>query len=459
MQQSVYLTSLRIANFILVFLPICGTRVIAQTRRRASTDTITTLPKPDKKGLISYHFQTTVIDQRQLKFNAPYTGAYSLQTSEPQRMSVTSTMFVGVRLHKNIDVFLNPELSGGNGLSSTRGIAGFPNGETYRIGDPEPVLSVSRCFVRYTHELNNQMSPVESGQNVIAGNSASQRLVFTLGKFSITDIFDANTYSHDPRNQFMNWAIMSAGAWDYPANTRGYTWGLVGEYISPVWGIKVGITTVPEAANGPYMDMNMTKAHSATVEFDHSLSINKMHGVVRLIGFYTEAKMGNYADALNANRSAPDITLSRSYAHSKGGFVVNAEQDITDNIGVFGRYSWNDGRNETWAFTEIDQSINIGAQLKGTYWKRPNDKLGVSLLVNELSTDHKNYLAAGGYGFIIGDGALSYGAEKIVETYYNAHIFSSFWLAPDYQLVINPGYNTARGPVVHIIGVRGHLEF
>lgn len=459
MQNKIALKTNRAANALLVSLLLVHHALNAQTGGINRLDTALSYPAIANVDRFSYHFQTTIIDQHQLKFNALYTGPYSLQTSEPQRMSVTSTLFVGARLSKQTELYLNPELSGGNGLSSTRGIAGFPNGETYRIGDPEPVLSISRLFVRHTLPIKGSNIIVDGGQNIIKGLATTERIVFTLGKFSVTDIFDANSYSHDPRNQFMNWAIMSAGAWDYPANTRGYTWGLVAEWIKPKWSVKLGITTAPEAANGPYMDMNIAKAHSETIEFDQCYTINKKKGVVRLIGYFTQANMGNYADAINTKQVTPDITISRSYAHNKGGFVINAEQEITDDIGVFCRASWNDGKNETWAFTEIDNSLNIGAQIKANSWKRPNDKLGVAILVNGLSDDHRKYLEAGGYGFIIGDGALKYGAENVVEIYYSAKFFDSFWLSPDYQLVINPGYNTDRGPMVHIFGIRGHLEF
>jgi high affinity Mn2+ porin len=442
---------------------LLGLNVVVYAQNTSNETAITTQPKTVdsiyQNERFSYHFQTTMISQHQMDFSAPYTGANSLLTNEKQHLSVTSTLFLGARIWKGAEVFLNPELSGGSGLSSTKGMAGFPNGETYRVGDPDPVISISRIFLRQTFSLNNETTNVDGGQNLNRGRVSTKRLVFTLGKFSIADMFDANTYSHDPRKQFMNWAIMSAGAWDYPANTRGYTYGLVTELIKPNWSIKAAVTMVPEVANGPYMDMNADRAHSETLEFDRQYTLKGRQGVIRLIGFYTQGHMGNYSAATTDTQYHLDITQTRSYAHAKGGFVINWEQELSKNMGLFARLSWNDGKNETWAFTEIDQSLNIGAQLIGKIWRRPSDKLGISLLINGLSDDHKNYLAAGGYGFIIGDGHLNYGTENIIELYYSAKFWSSFWLSPDYQLVINPAYNKDRGPVVHIVGLRGHIEF
>ena len=427
--------------------------VAGEERAEAKFDTVA---KPVR---FSHHFQTTMIGQHQLDFSAPYTGKNSLLTSERLRMSITSTLFMGARLWKGGEIYFDPELSGGRGMSATTGIAGFPNGEVYRVGDPEPVITVARIFMRQTFNLSNDMQPVESAQNVNPGKQAGTRLVLTLGKFSITDMFDNNSYSHDPRNQFMNWALMSAGAWDYPANTRGYTYGFVAELIRPTWGIKAAVTMVPEEANGPYLDMNIGNAHSETLELDKQLMMGKRHGMVRVIGFFTQANMGNYKEATLDTIYHLDVTQTRSYAHSKGGFVVNFEQDITDYFGIFGRASYNDGKNETWAFTEIDQSLHMGIEGKGTAWKRSMDQFGAAYLINGISKDHQAYLAAGGYGFLIGDGHLNYGHENIIELFYSARLWDNFYLTPDYQMVINPAYNKDRGPVVNVVGIRGHIEF
>jgi high affinity Mn2+ porin len=413
-----------------------------------------------KSNVWTLHFQQTVIGQYHPNFHATDIGKNTqVSSGEPQRVSITSTIFIGRKLWKGAELYFNPELSGGRGLGSTIGVAGFPNGETYRIGNAEPVVALVRLYLRQTFNLGRtDMSPNSDGQNQIAGQVPSKRIVVTLGKFSVTDIFDNNTYSHDARSQFMNWALMSAGAWDYPADTKGYTWGGVAEWINPAWSLKAGITMVPTVANGPNFDNNITKANSISLEYDHNFTIAKRPGVLRLIGYYTNAHMGNYKLATDDTIYHKDITATRAYGRTKLGFVINAEQEISDNAGVFGRISYNDGLNETWAFTEIDRSVALGIVFKGIGWKRPDDRFGAAIVVNGLSNDHRAYLASGGYGFIIGDGALDYGYETVLETYYNFKINNNLWVAPDYQFVLNPAYNKANGPI-HFFGVRAHVEF
>jgi high affinity Mn2+ porin len=403
------------------------------------------------------HFQFTGIGQHQLPFNSPYLGKNSLLSHEKLRLSITSTLFAGLRLWRNGEVYFNPELSGGRGLSSTTGVAGFPNGEVYRVGDPEPVITVARIFLRQTFNLGDDRICTESACNQLKSYSASSRLVFTLGKYSIVDLFDCNTYSHDPRSQFYNWSLMSAGAWDYPANTRGYTYAFTAELVRPKWSLRAAAAMVPEVANGPYMDMDIIHANSETIEFDKHYSLKRKPGVVRFIVYNTFADMGNYEDAIALNPINPDITLTRKAGRTKTGFVVNAEQEINNALGAFARLSWNDGNNETWAFTEIDHSASIGMRLMGARWKRSSDVFGAAIVVNGLSKEHRAYLAAGGYGFIIGDGKLNYGLESIAEIYYNALLFKFLWVAPDYQFILNPAYNKDRGPV-NVFGLRGHID-
>ncbi len=405
------------------------------------------------------HFQQTVIGQYHPPFASPYSGLNSQPSVTPTAVSITSTLFIGTRLWQGGELYLNPELSGGKGIGKTLGIAGFPNGETYRIGDAQPVVALVRLFFRQTFDLNAKgTEKKEDGVNQLSGNVPDKRLVFTAGRFSVTDIFDANAYSHDARAQFMNWALMSAGAWDYPADTKGYTWGAVAELFEPGWSLKAGITMVPLYANGAAFDDNVTKANSVSAEYDHNIHIHNRPGVVRLIGFYTNAHMGNYQMATYDSIYHHDITETRAYGRTKQGFVINAEQEISDNAGLFARVSYNDGKNETWAFTEIDQSLAAGISIKGTKWKRPDDVFGAAVVFNGLSKDHEAYLAAGGYGFLIGDGAINYGYESILETYYNFRWGKYLFLSPDYQFVLNPGYNRDRGPV-NLFALRAHVEF
>jgi len=447
-------------SFLLVLWPLCAVGQATDSTKNANW---------------SLHFQETTIGQYHPDFTSPYSGKNSqVADGEPPRVSVTSTLFIGRRLWQGAELYFNAELSGGRGLGSTLGIAGFPNGETYRIGNPEPVVAPVRMFIRQTFNLNDntehpkrkQYIPKwdsnDDGQNQLSGYVPKRRLVITLGKFSVTDIFDANSYSHDARSQFMNWSLMSAGAWDYPADTKGYTWGGVAELIYPNWSLKTGITMVPSAANGAEFDDNITKANSVSVEYDKKWTFKHpkilKSATMRLIFFYTNAHMGNYQMATQDTQYHHDITLTRAYGRTKLGFVYNAEWEMKNDLGIFARASYNDGQNETWAFTEIDGSGSAGVLLKGTSWKRPDDRLGIAAVVNGLSDAHKAYLESGGYGFIIGDGKLDYGVESIFEVFYNFKWGQYLFLSPDYQFILDPGYNKDRGPI-HVIGLRAHVEF
>ena len=284
-----------------------------------------------------------------------------------------------------------------------------------------------------------------------------------LGKLSVADFFDQNSYSHDPRTQFMNWSLMSAGAWDYAANTRGYTVGGVLEYVTPAFALRVASTLLPTYANGPTLNFHYGTAHAETVELTKTYRLGGRQGTVRALGFRNVAAMATYRSAValgQATGTAPDVEAVRRAGHTKVGFGLNAEQTLTSNVGVFARVSYNDGRNETWAFTEIDQSASLGVVSTGTRWHRPDDRLGAAVVVNGISAEHQAYLAAGGYGFIIGDGALNYGLEQVGEVYYSLSLpryHAS--ISPDYQLIINPAYNRDRRGPVHVVALRLHVEF
>jgi len=410
------------------------------------------------------HFQLTTIQQWHSSLRTPYAGPYSLADREKAKLSLTTTAFIGRRLWRGAGVFFNPEIAGGSGLSSARGVAGFPNGETFRIGVADPVLYLARLYLRQTFALGPGTETDEDDFNQLAGPRPSRYLALTVGKFSIADFFDQNSYSHDPRTQFLNWSLMSAGGWDYPANTRGYTVGAVAEYVAPGFAVRFGTTAVPTTANGPLLDKHYGTAHAETVELTKTYHVGGRQGTVRLLGFRNVAAMGSYAAATAANpclhTDTSAVALFRAPGRTKTGFALNAEQEISQDVGVFGRLSYNDGKYETWAFTEIDQSLSLGAVSTGARWHRPDDRLGVAAVVNGISPEHRAYLAAGGYGFIIGDGALRYGPESIAEVYYSLNLpryHAS--LSPDYQFILNPGYNRDRRGPVHVAGLRAHVEF
>jgi high affinity Mn2+ porin len=419
----------------------------------------------------NYHFQITVIDQNHSGFNAKYSGMNSLADSvERGAVSVTSTIYLGRRLWKGAAAYFNGEISGGHGLSYALGVAGALNGETYRIGDPSPVISAARYFIQqmiplghsgYTHQEDDI-------DNQLEGTIPSSRIVITAGKFSMSDFYDDNSYSHDPRTQFMNWALMSNGAWDYPANTKGYTYGLVVELIKPTWAARISSVAVGATANHSDMEYRFGKAHSETLELTKKLQlIDGLPGSIGFIASYSASKQPSYQDGLKAIETGNTALLNvfsgnaegLSYGGHKTGLGLNLEQGLTEDLGFFARAGWNDGKYATWAFTEIDQTVTAGLSLKGTGWKRKDDVVGIGQIVNGLSADHRAFLKAGGYGFIVGDGTLNYGHETITEAYYSARVTKTFWLSFDYQLVVNPGYNKDRQGPVHVFGFRGHVAF
>ncbi len=417
----------------------------------------TLVMKADEEKL-NLHFQSTGIVQGHGRFASSYAGQNSLSPKPEIRPSLTSTLFIGGRLWLGGEIYINPELTGGYGLSGALGIAGFPNGEIYRIGYPKPVIFIARLFIRQTFGLGGPREFVEHDANQLAGNRHVSRITVTIGKFSVIDLFGDNAYSHDPRTQFMNWALMAHGAWDYPADTRGYTWGIIVDYNQHSWALRASIVMVPTYANGPVLDTRVNKAHAEALELESRYLLFQHPGKLRLLAFANTANMGTYRTTINTSSYGMDITKSRWDGTVKYGLGINTEQELTKDLGAFTRFSWNDGKTETWAFTEIDRSFSLGLLAKGRSWKRPDDNLGLAILVNGLSKDHADYLTAGGYGFIIGDGALNYALEKITEAYYLFEVIEGVSLTADYQWVTNPAYNRDRGPV-SIWTLRLHYEF
>jgi len=406
----------------------------------------------------SIHGQTTVINQSKTSFSAPYTGKNSLIPDKESKTSITATLFAGARLWKGASLFVNPEIAGGSGLSGALGIAAATNGETFRIGDPAPQIYLARLFFRQVFALSNDMTYQSSDINQIAQHLPAKYIAVTIGKIGIADYFDDNKFSHDARTQFMSWALMGNGAWDYPANTRGYTPSLILEYITPKNEWRFGMSLLPKEANGNDMNWNVGKSAAYTLEYTHHYHLMNQDGAFRVLTFYNTAFMGNYDQSIALNPTAPDITATRAYGHSKYGFGINAEQNFTKDFGGFARLSWNDGHNETWAFTEIDRSISAGVVMAGRKWKRNNDNVGLAYVVSGISNPHRTYLKDGGYGFILGDGNLNYALEHLMEFYYSAELVKDkMSLSGAYQFVLNPGYNKDRQGPVNIFSVRLHM--
>jgi len=403
------------------------------------------------------HEQSTLIDQWDYSFPSPYVGTNSFRPGPDSERTFSFTLFSGYRLWAGAGLFFNPEILQGHGLSQTLGIAGFPNGEAVKAAFPNLHYNTSRLYIQQVIGLGGGTEKVEDDQNQLAGTRDVNRLTFTVGKFSGDDFFDDNAYSHDTRSQFLNWSLWESGAWDYPADVLGYTGGFVAEWNTPGWALHYGIMMEPTVANGPSLDTHLAEAWGQILQLDRHYTWRGHPGTVRPFAFWNHADMGNYEDTLEHPAFDEDITRTRSY-RSKVGLGVSWDQELTSDLGIFSRLSWNDGRTETWAFTEIDRSVASGLSLKGARWGRPNDTAALAVVVNGLSSEHRAYLAAGGVGMILGDGALSYAPEEILEAYYDFQVCRWLWLTPDYQYIEHPGYNTARGGVA-IYAIRAHVEF
>ncbi len=406
----------------------------------------------------SFHAQTTVITQYKPKFAAQYSGTNSLQPNEETQTSITSSLFATARLWKNANFIFNPEIAGGSGLSSALGVASSTNGETFRVGTADPKLYFARIAFRQLFSLDKKYTTQSNGVNQLAGEVPEKYVSITIGKISLCDYFDVNSFSHDPRKQFISWGLMNNGAFDYAANTRGYTPSFMIERVSEKNEWRYAFSMVPTTANGSDMNSQIQKANSETIEFAHHFQWKQKAGAIRLMSFLTTTDLGNYNQAVAQNTINPNITSTEIYGRTKYGFFVNAEQWLTSSVGVFLRAGWNDGQNETWHFTEIDQSLSGGISGNGKKWNRNDDTWGAAIAISGISKAHQNYLKAGGKGFMLGDGNLNYGLENVFETYYSYSLMSNYlFLSVFYQLVVNPGYNTVRGPV-NVFSVRFHYE-
>jgi len=443
----------RLKVYYVVLFLFCGSFLMLGQK---PVDSISRMP------WYTVHFQSTVISQAHPAFHSRYGGLNSLDSISESHTSVSMTLYLGARLWKNGSVYFNPELSGGEGFSKTTGVAGFPNGEVYRVSDPRPHIYVARLYYMQIIPLSSDYRPANEELNMMPGRVPVSYLALEIGRFSIMDFFDSNKYSHDPRTQFYNWALMGNGAWDYAANTRGYTYGLNIELIKPAWELRFSAVVVPKVANGSDMDFNLLKTGSECLEYTRNYSFGERKGSFHLVGFLNRANMGSYQKSIQwglMHAEPPSVDSVAGSGKTKFGFGINIEQQLSNNLGFFMRAGWNDGKNETWVFTEIDRSFSTGISLNGGVWNRDEDRLGLAQIINGLSPDHHQYLSAGGYGFIIGDGKLNYGPECITEIYYSFLLSRSHLsLSPDYQLIINPAYNKDRGPV-HAFGMRMHVEF
>lgn len=402
-------------------------------------------------------FQANFIRQQHPSFDAKYSGVNSLSANAEHDTSRVETLYSGVRITRNLEFLFDIESAGGFGLSNALGVAGFPNVDVVRNPSLSENPYVSRVMLHYAIPLSDTMVDQARNPLSLASKVPERRLEFRLGKLSTVDFFDLNSAGSDSHLQFMNWAAVNNGAYDYAADTRGYTYGLVIEYYDRAWALRYGEMLMPTVANGITLDWNVARAGGQNFEAEyHPGLLKSRQTVVRGLMFLNRANMGSYRIA-NQSAGVPDITLSREQGRTKYGFGLNAEQELTDSLRAFGRLGWNDGRNESYAYTEIDNTVELGSDLRGKLWKRSQDKLGAVFISNGISAEHARYLQLGGSGFILGDGGLNYGREDIFEAYYTAHLWRGISVAADVQHITDPGYNRDRGPAL-VTSFRIHVE-
>jgi len=406
------------------------------------------------------HGQITVIDQYHPAFRSPYRGTNSLDPGSRGDETVTASLSLGLRLWDGGQFYIDPEVDQGFGLSDTLGIAAFPNGEGSKVGARDPYFRLHQAFFRQEIDLGGDSGTVDSAANQLGMAETADNIIITAGKFQATSVFDTNAFAHDPSSDFLNWVIIDSGAYDYAADAWGYSYGTSIEWTQSWWTLRSGLFAMSRMPNGRDLQTDFTQFELVD-EAEARYTLWGQQGKVRFLAYLNRARMGSYNDAVRlgkATNTVPDTALVRNYA-SRPGFAANVEQPINDDLGAFLRASFNNGDEETYEFTDVNQSVAAGLSFKGTSWDRKDDTVGVAGVVNGLSESARAYFAAGGLGVLIGDGRLpNYATENVVELYYNAH--ATDWLAAtlDYQVVNHPAYNADRGPV-SIIGVRMHAAF
>ena len=410
--------------------------------------------------------QGNIVLQWHRSFTSKYSGPNSLSAPAQSATSRVFTLYVGYELTNTTEVFADIEDSTGGGIGNALGIAGYTNLDVVRTAAGIPLSRapyVARALLRQIIPLSSERVPAERTWLGLATSLPKRRLEFWVGKFSIPDFFDANGPGSDSHLQFLNWTVDNSGAYDYAANTRGYTDGAMVEYDDGPWSVRFAEALMPKAANGVQLDADLARARAENFETDyHGGFLHHRYGAIRLVAYLNHANMGNYREAINefltGKTPQPDIIATRHQGRHKYGFDLNFEQNLSDKLRVFGRWGWSDGANESFAYTEVDRTLEAGGDYRGDTWRRKNDRAGAAFSLNAISGDHARYLALGGVGFILGDGALNYGREKIFETYYTAHIWRGVFASFDLQHVNNPGYNKDRGPVL-VPGLRLHVDF
>jgi hypothetical protein len=407
--------------------------------------------------------QFTYIGQRLIGFHAAYDGPQSLKSTGDQKATDTYGLYFGARLARRLQVYLDLEMARGKGISNVFGLGGPTNGDVIRQGTVDLGMGpyVARAYLRYLLPLGSETEPAERGMDRFPGREPTNRLEIKAGKLALTDDFDQNRYANTTRGQFMNWSLFNNTAWDYAADTRGYTFGVTVAWVHPTWTLRAASVQMPTTANGNVFDKHFDRARGDNLELQ--LGPGGRGTVVRLLAYQNHGRMGIYREAIARGLAAgapPDIAADDREGRRKVGLGLNVEQPLADDgeTGLFLRLGWNDSRTEDFVFTEVDRVVSGGIQVAGVSWHRPDDRVGLGATVHGLSRDHRDYLAAGGLGFLLGDGALRYGWEQILELYYRFQLGKHWQLSPDVQAIRNPGYNRDRGPAP-VLGLRANWHW
>ena len=386
----------------------------------------------------------------------------SLTSSGDDAISHVYGVYAGARLTRRLDGYLDVEMARGKGISRASGLAAVTNGDVLRQGTADLGNGpyVARAFLRYTVPLSIENDAVARVPEQMPGGVARSRIEVTAGKLAASDLFDVNRYANSTRSQFMNWGLFQNTAWDFAADTRGYTNGLAVGWVTPHWAARAGSFQMPTQANGNKFDSDLRRARGDNVEV--TLNVLPRSGVVRMLGYVNHARMGDYKEALanTPTGGVPDIVTNDKPGRVKRGLGVNVEQPLADDgeTGIFARWGWNDGATESFAFTEVEGHLSFGAQIAGSYWRRSDDRVAVAALEHRIWAEHRDYLAAGGTGFLLGDGTLRYGPERLLEGYYRLQLGSVVQVSPDVQCIRNPGYNQERGPA-WIWSLRANIRY
>lgn len=418
------------------------------------------------------HGQVTEIVQGDPSFHAQYSGPNSLNSNGEIQETFTSDLFVGARLWRGGEIHVDGLLWQGYGLSHTEGIEDFPNGDAFKLGTAYPHFMFAHLFIRETVGLGGKKELVADGPLALAGEQDISRLTFTIGRFSPMDMFDHNTYAQDSHTQFMNWAMQTNLAWDFPSDSVGYTTGIAVELNQPKWTLRTGWFQTPGTKNGfTADDLVLTFPHAgssgkffdswgAAGELEWRYDTNAHPGAVRFLAWTDKANMISYREAaslLESDGPQADLSPARAYRY-KYGFGLNLEQGVTQNVGIFSRLGWNNGQTEGWMYTDANWTASLGVSVSGSAWHRPSDSAGLAFVTSGASASAQKFLEAGGLDIVDGDGALTYGSEKVMEAYYNFPIWKAVHATVDYEFVDNPAFNRDRGPV-SVFGVRFHWQF